>query len=372
MKIVEKKCYFFSLKTTQSLHVNHASIDHRQGFVIELTDEHGNTGIGEISPLPGLDHETLEEVKAQLSSFFMMVSEILPEHFSLTSRFFNLISNTSIYCPSVMAGIESALLMLCIKNRIPPFEKFIDKKNIFKVAINGLFIPALEGQGSAAQIDSIISKGFSTIKVKIGRMSPEVECEQILKLCSSTEHRLKLRLDGNCQLTMEQYQGYYNKLKGCPIEYVEEPLLAGNFDEAGRVGWSLAIDESMGLFLDEKRPENLISDIKALPQAVSTMILKPAGLSQLMELVSCLHQEGIKPVLSSAYNAAIILTNLLLIPHLTTIDMDIAHGLDTGKYLREDILINPPKVEQGCLIINSSFFDNTPALNYSVLSQVSL
>ncbi len=54
--------YPFEIKLKEPFINSNIEISKRQGFIIEIADELGNTGYGEVSPLPGSSEESFESI----------------------------------------------------------------------------------------------------------------------------------------------------------------------------------------------------------------------------------------------------------------------------------------------------------------------
>ncbi|NOX64731.1 MAG: hypothetical protein GXO85_02775 [Chlorobi bacterium] len=52
----------FEIKLKKPFKNSIVEISNRQGFILKITDEIGNIGYGEISPLPGSSEETFKSV----------------------------------------------------------------------------------------------------------------------------------------------------------------------------------------------------------------------------------------------------------------------------------------------------------------------
>ncbi len=61
MKIAEISIYRFRLRLNRPLALKNDILKLREGFVMRLSDESGNCGWGEISPLIGFSRETIEQ-----------------------------------------------------------------------------------------------------------------------------------------------------------------------------------------------------------------------------------------------------------------------------------------------------------------------
>jgi O-succinylbenzoate synthase len=143
-------------------------LENREGLLVELINEEGGRGMGEIAPLPGWSHETLSGVLEEL-------------------RAGNIIS------PSVQFGLESAYLSL----------------SPVQLPLSFPICPLLTG--SAAEIlrkaSSLTEK---IVKVKLAALNDE-EAFDILK---ELRKRFHLRIDLNRQWTSQRSLKFFSASLG--------------------------------------------------------------------------------------------------------------------------------------------------------------
>lgn len=330
MIIKDVQTYYFCLPFTNPMRVGNYRLLQREGFIVRLTDDFGNTGLGEIAPLPGLDTVTLEDCRREIRDFSRMVK---------TGFCRELVFN-----PSVRFGLEAAIFAMTEGIRR---KKGKDPDVAMEVPINGLFVPDDDSDAERMQVKRLLKNGFKTIKVKIGRLSPDTETASIRRLFGQSGGSIRFRFDANRSMTISRYQKYYSLLGDLPVEYVEEPLENGDFERAGEVGWPLAIDESLPSFWD---PENRV--FSNLPDAVTHAVIKPGTPAGFREVIGYFSRDAnarIAPVVSSAFNTAIGTCALMLFLNPVPLSRRTAHGLDAGSFLSNDLMDDALQVKNGRL-----------------------
>ncbi len=318
MIIKDIQTYFFRLPFADPVRVGNHRLLQREGFFVRLADDFGNTGLGEIAPLPGLDASTLEDCQREIRAFSQMVKTG-----DCQDHAFN---------PVVRFGLETAIFAMIEGKRR---QKDPNTDVTIEIPINGLFMPDDDSNAERMQVKRLLQKGFETIKVKIGRLSMGSEAASIRRLFEASGGSVRFRLDANRSMTISRYRRYYRSLCDLPVEYVEEPLTDGDFVRAGEVGWPLAIDESLPLFWD-----NANRMFHGLPEAVTHAVIKPgtpAGFREVMEFFRRRENTRIFPVISSAFNTAVGICGLMLFGESLSIAGLTTHGLDTGSYLKTDL-----------------------------------
>jgi len=334
----------------------------RNGFLIELTDDRGRKALGEVSPLPGLDHISLDRCRNDLSGLRQELAggAFNTDHFELTSPGLGMISLHSALTPQTLFGLECALLSLRLQSDASGLQELI------RAPVNGLFIPDSADDQADRQIHSLRQSGTKTVKVKIGRLPVDREIRQILRLADAIGDDLRLRLDGNQSLSASAYSAFFSAIGHLKVEYAEEPLSAGDASFFQAVPWPLALDESLPRYLNPALP-----DADKVPAEIRTVILKPGllnGLSGMARFIDSAKKRNIQTVLSSSFNTGVGLAMLTVLSCLTGLSSDVACGFDTLKFLQTDVISNFPSVSAGALTIPRSLLADMH-LNRQVLAR---
>ncbi|HEX2729019.1 MAG TPA: enolase C-terminal domain-like protein, partial [Rubrobacteraceae bacterium] len=142
-----------------------------------------------------------------------------------------------------------------------------------------------------------------------------------------------LRLDANRAWSLEEGVRFARGVSGWGIEYIEEPLAdpAGLREFAGTCGIPVALDES----LVGMAPETLEKHRYA-----GAVVLKPAligGVSRTLRLAELALELGMRPVISSAYEAGVGTAALVALAAGIGYE-EIPAGLDTYRRLAEDVV----------------------------------
>ncbi|MGL5084072.1 MAG: o-succinylbenzoate synthase [Microcoleaceae cyanobacterium] len=217
------------------LNTHHGIWRERQGILLQLTNEAGNTGWGEIAPLSWFGSETLEQA--------LTICQNFPKKFNLES--IEVIPDTF---PACQFGFESAV-MACNSSQDQPQLKQ-------PLNYSGL-LPA--GELALQKWQDLYHQGYRTFKWKIGVYLLELELEIFQTLTQAMIENssvCSLRLDANGGLTWKQANQW---LQTCDtlqnisphfqIEFLEQPLKVSQFEEllalSSRYATPLALDESV-------------------------------------------------------------------------------------------------------------------------------
>ncbi len=169
MKVAAFDIFSYSLPL-KPLKVGNKTLNRREGLIIELTNENGQVGLGEIAPLPGFSKESLKAAKAQtLRLRRNILGKIIP--FKLTSGLL----------PSVRFGVESA-----IEDLLKP------SKESKRIPVNAYL--AGSEKTICREGKHLLKRGFTTFKVKIGH-NLQTDVKKVIALRKALGKKVRLRLD---------------------------------------------------------------------------------------------------------------------------------------------------------------------------------
>jgi O-succinylbenzoate synthase len=271
----------------------------REGLIIHTILKDGREGWGEIAPFPGRSRETLDQACDQLL-------KILRGNCS-----------SSLY-PSVAFGIESALIPYD-----PPSAPFP-----LWALLSGSSDQIIEQAAQAKE------EGFRHLKVKIGHLTPS----EALRAVHPLVGHIILRLDVNKAWGFDEAVSFFSSFPPDAVAYIEEPTR--ELDQLHRFPFPFALDESIG--------ELSYCQLVELPH-LSTLIIKPSiqGGSYALSL---LEQLGKSLLFTGTFESGIGTAQIALLAYRLR-RLGIPLGLDTYRYLGNDILTSPLFLSQGSLYL---------------------
>jgi O-succinylbenzoate synthase len=180
------------------------------------------------------------------------------------------------------------------------------------------------GDDIEPEIDRVLSSGYRTVKVKVGRQSLDDDIVMVRRVCSTAGSRLAVRLDANRAWSFDNALTFARAIEQCGIEYLEEPLERAVAMEAfsRETELPLALDES----LLEYTPETL-----PLSHGTAAIVIRPmllGGYERSMMFARRAQSQGVRTVVSSAVESAVG-TGTLVSFAAAMNPQDIAAGLDT-------------------------------------------
>jgi O-succinylbenzoate synthase len=224
------------------LHFHHPAgtsrgiLQKKESWFLKLAGEDGNTGVGEVSFVPGLSLEDPGEMEIRLDHICKLISrgEMDPGQ-SLPSL------------PGIQFALETALRDLALGGRriLHPSE--------FTEGVSGISTNGLIWMGDRAsmvgQIRSKLGMGFRVLKMKVGALDFREELE-LLQWIRSEYGRddLELRLDANGAWSPEMAAMRMEQLSPLGIHSIEQPIAAGQADAMAE----LCRNTSIPVALDEE------------------------------------------------------------------------------------------------------------------------
>jgi o-succinylbenzoate synthase len=332
VRIVGVQLFSYSLPFVRPIAILGDVVTIREGYVLSVTDEFGETGWGEFAALPGQSAASatvslleFRTAAARLRGVRVHDDEPLDYLLGLTIPF-------DVPSSAVM-GLESAVLTLLARRRNLRLASLISLRHSDYVAINSLIESTDRLESRVAEI---IAEGTHTVKLKVGRQSVADDIELVNRVRRVLPPPVRLRLDANRRWSMDEAVEFARGIAETEIEYIEEPLTDFNqLEKLSRTAphLPLAIDESVRSWSVEQI--RTVGYLKAV-------VLKPSvigGIRRTVELARVCRESGKTPVISSAIESSI---GLSVLAHLSAaLTPGMPSGLDTARLFGRD-LISPP------------------------------
>ena len=255
-------------------------------------------GIGEAGPLPGLSIDKIEDVGPVVKNFVDRINAG-----SITSDA-DIIDSVSRNFPSVRFAIETALIDLRNGGTRNLFSNSFTHGS--PIPINGLIWMG-DMDFMMTQISEKIASGFRCIKLKVGGLNFDRECD-ILDYIRKRYFRedIVIRLDANGAFKLDDVLFKLEELAKFNVHSIEQPIKPGLAEMKSlcrKTPIPIALDEELiGKFTTKEKVE-LLDEIA--PQFI---ILKPTllgGFSQCREWIDLAEKRGIGWWMTSALESSI-------------------------------------------------------------------
>ena len=297
--------YFFYCKPfVIPLQTCHGLWSERRGIIIQLRDQQGNIGKGEIAPLSWFGSETIEQATqfcSQLDTKFNpQIIDQIPNNL-----------------PCCQFAFESALVNLeKVANNSPITNLDFNLSSNYQIYLvnhpwnYSYLLPT--GLAALPSIQTKVAQQYNTFKQKIGVQSFEQERSLIKELMSYLPTQGKLRLDANGGLNLEttkrwlEFAELENELEP-KIELIEQPLPPEDFSTllalSQQFKTAIALDESVA---------NLTQLQSCYQQGWrGVYVLKAAIMGSPRRLAKWLQTHPIDALFSSVFETAIGRQNVL-------------------------------------------------------------
>ena len=231
----------------------------KPGFFLSIEDHEGRIGKGECSLIPGLSLEsekTASEALEQLTQRDALSTDSIPHSL-----------------PAIKFAVETALIDL--KREGPPTW-------LEGIPINGL-VWMDNAEGVLKQVNVLIAKGYTTIKLKVGTLPFYKELEllkEIRRRCPSKDFTLRIDANGAFSnqtpdglTAIEKLQTLYNA--GLDLHSIEQPIAPGLVEEMAELcAFSpvpIALDEELIKVRSKAEKKALLEKIRP-----AYLVLKPS------------------------------------------------------------------------------------------------
>ncbi len=305
--------YRYHLRLTSPIAWDRQARTHREGVLVCL-DRGGDSGWGDIAPLPGFSAESLTEAQARAEVFAKEVLE---------SPLRTLDLNAIKIPPSVRFGFELALCNLdtATRNQSP--------QEAPAVACCGLI-----GHHKNQQIrlaNSLVNSGYRAVKLKVGRQSLEEDLNTVHAICEKYPE-LDVRIDANRSWSLKTAKEFVQAAQNLRLDYLEEPLKDKTElpQLARNCNIPIALDETLRGQDAEKYLK--VADVRVLKPTLAGGIY--ATLAHIEQAI----QENARCIISSSYESGVGMLGLIELARKLPEE---THGLDTHKVFERDVFRVP-------------------------------
>lgn len=337
----EKK-FLFNFKARTSRGV----MKDKTSWFIKVWDSHDPSvfGIGECGPLPGLSVDFTPTLTEKLEA---IITSFNQSDYILTDELLN-IPFVPVSYPSIIFAFETALLDLVHGGRRIIYKNgFIDHQPI---PINGLIWMG-DVDFMMSQITRKIKEGFTCIKLKVGGLDFERECD-VLEYIRKRFYKedLTLRLDANGAFKTDDVLFKLDQLAKYTIHSIEQPIKPGQEEME-----ELCRKSPIPIAFDEELiGRHTLAEKKLLLQKTKPgfIVLKPSlhdGMKGCADWISLANEQGIGWWITSALESSIGLNAIC--QFTANYPVSIPQGLGTGA-IYENNIDSPLTVKKGTIVLD--------------------
>ncbi len=315
--------------------------DKTSWFIKIWSDSNGEViGVGECGPLPGLSMDATPDFENQLAKVIARIPELREPDDFLNEGLAEIVPPQF---PAITFGIETALLDL-----INGGKRIIYNNSFIRgipIPINGLvWMGDLDFM--RRQIGEKISSGFHCIKLKIGGLDFDRECELLAYIRREYgKDTIQIRLDANGAFSSDDAMRKLNVLSGFDIHSIEQPVAPGLAEMERLCQHSpipIALDEEL---IGKLTRENKLALLNRLKPGF--IVLKPmlhGGLTGCREWILLAEQLKVNWWITSALESSIGLNAIC--QFTANYSVSLPQGLGTGA-IYENNIASPLSVSGG-------------------------
>ena len=349
INIRECRAYRYSLPLQNPLRLKHVVLEERAGYVLQIIDQDGLVGWGDVAPLPEFSLERPDQAAQQCVNIVANVAQW--GRFASGSHFLG-----RLY-PSVQFGIDCALAHIRAQREQRSVASLWSDAAHSSIRVNALL--RADDEACVTQAREYVAAGYRAIKIKVGQRPVEADAECVAAVRDAVPENVSIRLDANRSWELDDAIAFARHIAEIDIEYVEEPLrrVVQLPDLAAQTEMPVALDETLA---DHDIPHPLGTE------NIVALVLKPTligGIEQVRLWSEIATRREKTLVFSSAFESGL---GIWFLSHIAAAygRPEVACGLDTGRTFLRDIVSPTPIVVDGCLAV-----DPTPAGAFSVIRE---
>lgn len=342
MKISSVRIYRYGLPLTEPLRLKDKTLTTRSGLLVRVQDENGASGCGDVAPLPGFSIENLSDAAADaMRAARVLVGCDVPAHVNARATYFKERLLGEELSASVLNGFQAAIMQTAAFGACRYLADQLDEEPLEEVAVNGLLMGGAES--ALEQARALVDAGYRALKLKVGRQALPEDIRLVRALRGAVGDAIAIRLDANRAWDVESATTFAEGVSDCRVEYLEEPLQDPSrmVELSARTGVPVALDETLAQ-----------AGAQHLEQwrGVKAVILKPTllgGFEVATRLARRAMNVGMTPIVSAAFESGV---GIAALAHLAaSLRVEAAAGLDTYRWLAEDVLAESIDMHGGCL-----------------------
>lgn len=244
MKICDATYWTEKLALTRPYTIAYDRIDSVQNLFVRLQAEDGSVGLGVASPAEEVTGEGVPECRQALVDYLkpLLIGADIRHLKTLLRK----IEAVMPGAPAARAAIDMALHDIWAKQFGLPLVVLLGQAH--RSLPTSITIGIESIAEALEEADEYKGRGFRILKVKIGK-SLEKDVERLRRIREKMGPNILIRVDANQGYSLDQFETFARQTKSLDLEFVEQPLGAGDLDGMRRLPAALrktsAADESL-------------------------------------------------------------------------------------------------------------------------------
>jgi o-succinylbenzoate synthase len=310
--------------------------------IVEIETDNGMIGIGECAPFPGETEETQADIVPIIQTY-LAKAIIGQDIFDLESVHHLM----DVAVPGhffAKGGIDIALHDAIGKTLGIPVHKFIGGAyRGYVPVLGGMGLPA-DGAQAAAWAEELVTQGFKTIKMKIGKNRAH-DIETVAAVRAAAGPAIEIRVDANQAYSADQAIPTLRALERYDLRLIEQPLPSWDWDGMAKI--TAALDTPIMLDEPISTPADIIKAYeKKAGDIVKIKAMRCGGIYRALKVCATAAACGFPVVLGSGHESGIgVAAELHLAAALAAIPY--AGEMNGHRRLKTDVIEKPIDIQNG-------------------------
>lgn len=311
-------------------------VRHFDTLIAEVLDSRGRVGLGEATVLTGYSDETVEGSWALMRR--LARDSVGAELGRARARLLADVARA----PFTVTALVTALEML-------EGARALGVSAPAQVPLLGL-VNAETPDELEAEIDSLLARGFRTLKVKVG-FDAEADAQRLRRIQRTVRGRAAIRVDANQGYGVEDARRFASGMDPEGIELFEQPCRAGDWQAAVAVAEvstvPMMLDESIYGLEDIERAAELRA-----ARFIKLKLMKLGSLARLAAAIERIRALGMEPVLGNG-----VACEIGCWMEASVARTHIRNAGEMNGYLKQAVplLANPPRFEAGAIRLEPGY-----------------
>ena len=244
MKITDVNVWKENLELTRPYSIAYREVTDTECVFVEITGEHGLTGIGSANPSEKVVGESVEDTYRilDLDGADWLIGKDLGEFYAILEELQQRFPSN----PGVRAALDIALHDLFTESMDVPLVKFLGQK--ITALPTSVTIGIKDVEGTLADGEEFLGLGFKILKVKLGKDLDE-DIERLIKLRERFGDNVGIRVDANQGYSVDDLMKFVDKTRHLELELIEQPMPYEALEEMkglpSEIKADIAADESL-------------------------------------------------------------------------------------------------------------------------------
>lgn len=363
MKIVDMQSRTYRIPFRNAFSTAHGVMTAREGMLVQVTTEQGITGTGEIAPLAAFGGASLTDAGKFLAALAERLYEkTLDEALELLLAGYDeckagptetgAADAKQAALASTLCGLEVALLDALGQARGCALCELLSPAGIKPrpaIAVNAVIGAGATGTAIEAAREAR-RQGFRCVKLKVGLGgSIQEEVQRVAAVRETIGPTTRLRLDANEAWGFEEAVAILSRCAPYAIQYVEQPLKAGDLAGMRALRQQVAIPIAADEAVRDLESARLILESESADMLV-IKIQQAGGLRAGQRMIQEAAQRGARCVITSALETGVGVAAAL---HLAAASpaVTLECGLATLPMLVDDLIMDDLALRDGLLAV---------------------